>query len=68
MKLNLTREMKDYVKISYDTDHFNVMFGKNNPVSRKYYSVDDMLKEFHENKIESADFDDEAHEIFKQAF
>jgi hypothetical protein len=66
MKLNLSEEARNYVKITYDTNHFEVNFGKENPLSRKYYSVDDMMKEFHENKIVSADFDDEAHKMFNK--
>jgi len=66
VKLNLAEKYRNYVKITYDTDHFNVSFGKENPFLRKYYSVDDMMAEFYENKIESADFDDEAHEKFNK--
>jgi len=66
MKLNLSEKYRNYVKITYDTDHFIVTFGKDNPFERKYYSVDDMMAEFYENKIESADFDDEAHEKFNK--
>ena len=68
MKLNLTADEKNYVKITYKSDHFQVYFGKNSSLSRDYYSVEDMMKEFHENKIERADFDDEAHRLFNQAF
>lgn len=68
MKLNLTAEERNNVKIAYKSDHFEVYFGKNGSLSREYYSVDDMMNEFHENKIERADFDDEAHRLFNQAF
>ncbi|ABC77298.1 hypothetical protein [Syntrophus aciditrophicus] len=66
MELNLKEEEKSYVKITYSSDHFIVNIGKKNSISREYYSVRDMMKEFQENDIDSADFDDEAHRRFKK--
>jgi hypothetical protein len=68
MKLNLTAEQRNYVKITYDSSLFKVNFGKTGTFSREYDSVEDMMQEFHENKIERADFDDEAHRMFDKAF
>jgi len=66
MKLDLTEESKDYVRITYNTDHFVVNIGENDPILREYSSVEDMLKEFQENEIGHADFDDVAHRMFQQ--
>jgi hypothetical protein len=68
MKLNLTEEQRNNVKITYDSDLFKVYFGKTGSLSREYGSVDDMMEEFHENKIQRADFDEEAHRVFNKAF
>lgn len=68
MKLNLTDEQRNNVKITYDSNIFKVIFGKTGSLSREYDSVEDMMEEFHENKIQSADFDDEAHRMFNKAF
>ncbi|SEM74167.1 hypothetical protein SAMN04489760_1412 [Syntrophus gentianae] len=68
MKLGLTEEEKDYVKISYISNHFEVNFGKNRTKSREYNTVEEMMEEFQENKIERADFDDKAHLMFNLAF
>jgi len=67
MILNLTEEERNYVKITYNAIRFEVNFGRNNSMAREYFSVDDMMKEFQENGIERADFDDEAHRMFNQA-
>ncbi len=68
MKLGLTEEEKDYVKISYISNHFEVNFGKDRTKSREYKTVEEMMEEFQENKIERADFDDKAHLMFNLAF
>jgi len=68
MILNLTEEERNYVKITYNAIRIEVNFGRNNSMAREYFSVDDMMKEFQENGIERADFDDEAHRMFNQAF
>jgi len=61
MKLDLTDEEKDYVKITYNSNHFEVNFGRNRTTLREYFSADDMMEEFQENRIERADFDDKAY-------
>jgi len=68
MFLDLTEDEKNHVKITYNAIRFEVDFGQNSSVVREYFSVEDMMNEFQENGIEKADFDDEAHRIFKQAF
>jgi len=67
MILNLTEEQRDYVKITFNSNRFEVNIGEKDPILREYYAVTDMLKEFEENQIEQADFDDKAHDIYKQA-
>ncbi len=68
MKLNLTDAEKMHVKITYNSSSncFEVNIGKKDPVVREYPSVKEMMAEFQENGIGSADFDDEAHRMFKQ--
>jgi len=66
MILNLTDEQRNYVKITYSSNRFEVNIGEKDPIRRKYYSVDNMLKEFKENEIEKAEFDDKAHFMFDQ--
>jgi len=68
MKLNLTEEQRNYVKITYNSNRFAVNIGEKDPVLREYYSVDNMMKEFKENGIEKAEFDDKAHFMYDQAF
>jgi len=66
MILNLTDEQRNYVKITYSSNRFEVNIGEKDPIRRKYYSVDNMLKEFKENEIEKAEFDDKAHFMYEQ--
>ncbi len=68
MLLNLTDAQRNQVKITYNsnTNCFEVHIGRTDPVVREYPSVKVMLAEFQENGIGSADFDDEAHRMFKQ--
>ena len=66
MILNLTDEQRDYVKITYNSDRFEANIGENDPILREYYSVEAMLQEFEENEIENADFDDQAHNMYRQ--
>ncbi len=65
MLLKLTDEQRDYVKITFNTDRFVAKMGEDDPVVREYFSVQDMLQEFEENGIESAEFDTQSHEIYK---
>lgn len=67
MYLDLTEDERNHVKVTYNAIRFEVDFGQNRTMLREYFSVDDMMKEFEENGIEKADFDEEAHRIFKQA-
>jgi hypothetical protein len=64
--LKLTEEQINYVKITFNTDRFVVKIGEVEPVVREYYSVPDMLREFEENGIESADFDGLSHEVYNR--
>jgi len=66
MILNLTDEQRNYVKITYSSNRFEVNIGEKDPIRRKYYSVDNMLKEFKENEIEKAEFDDKAYFMFEE--
>ncbi|SEM35731.1 hypothetical protein SAMN04489760_111100 [Syntrophus gentianae] len=66
MLLKLAAEQRDYVKITFNTDRFVAEMGEDNPVVREYLSVQEMLQEFEENGIESADFDTQSHEIYKK--
>lgn len=68
MLLNLTDEQKNSVKITYNSNRFVVNIGKNDPILREYYSVDNMMKEFDENGIEKAEFDDRAHFMYEQRY
>jgi len=68
MFLDLTEDERNHVRVTYNAIRFEVNFGRNNSMAREYFSVDDMMKEFQENGIERADFDDEAHRMFNQAF
>jgi len=64
--LKLTEEQRNHVKITFSSDRFEVKMGEHNIILREYYSVQDMLREFEENKIESADFDSKSHEIYNK--
>jgi hypothetical protein len=66
MQLKLTEEQRNYVKSTFNNDRFEVRMGEKEPLIREYYSVQDILKEFEENGIESGDFDSKAHEIYNK--
>ena len=53
MQLKLTEEQRNYVKITFNNDRFEVRMGEKDSIMREYYSVEDMLREFEENGIES---------------
>jgi len=64
--LKLTEEQRNHVKITFKSDRFEVRMGEQNILLREYSSVQDMLREFEENRIESADFDSKSHEIYNK--
>ncbi|ABC78282.1 hypothetical cytosolic protein [Syntrophus aciditrophicus SB] len=64
MILNLTEQQRDYIKITYNYNRYEVNFGEKDPIHREYYSALDLINEFAENEIEKADFDDEAHHMY----
>ncbi|MDY0187097.1 MAG: cytoplasmic protein [Syntrophus sp. (in: bacteria)] len=66
MLLNLTKEQKNSVRVTYSSNRFVVNIGKQDPILREYYSVDNMRKEFYENGIEKADFDDRAFFMYEE--
>jgi len=66
MILNLTEEQRDSVKITFNSNRFVVNIGKKDSMLREYYSIDNMMKEFDENGIEKAEFDDKAHFMYEQ--
>jgi len=66
MILNLTEEQRDSVKITFNSNRFVVNIGKKDPILREYYSMDNMMKEFDENGIEKAEFDDKANFMYEQ--
>ena len=66
MLLNLTEKQKSYIKVTYNPNRFEVKIGEIDPIHREYYSVADMLKEFVENEIKKAEFDDRACYVFNQ--
>ena len=66
MRLKLTKEQKKSVKITYISNRFVANIGKKDPILREYYSVDNMMKEFYENGIKDAQFDNKAYFMFEQ--
>ena len=66
MLLKLTKKQKNSVKITYHLNRFVANIGKNDPVLREYYSVENMMKEFYENGIKNAEFDDKALFMYEQ--
>jgi hypothetical protein len=66
MLLNLTKEQRNSVKITYSSNRFVANIGKKDPICREYYSVDNMMKEFHENGIQNAEFDNKAYFMFEE--
>jgi len=66
MRLKLTKEQKSSVKITYSSNRFVANIGKIDPILREYYSVDNMMKEFSENGIKDAQFDNKAYFMFEQ--
>jgi len=64
MFLDLTEDERNHVRVTYNAIRFEVNFGQHPTMSREYFTVDAMMKEFEENGIEKADFDDEAHRMY----
>lgn len=66
MLLKLTKKQKNCVKVTYHLNRFVANIGKTDPVLREYYSVGNMMKEFYENGIKKAEFDDKALFMYEQ--